>query len=166
MILILLSDCYSVFTVRNFIYLFSLLCSLLFSSLPSFLSVCDICLCVHMMLLSGVVVESAHWPLTVDVVAMVKVACSRHPVPLLPLLCNSTPFFFFHLSVITQGNVTPPSHYLLTYCQTVCTNDSTRNLLTASTEERVLLSSPVLFTYSLNRMCETDFQASSISCFC
>ena len=39
----------------------------------------DIYSCVHMMLLSGAVVESAHWPLTVDVVAMVKVACSRHP---------------------------------------------------------------------------------------
>ena len=44
-------------------------------------------LCVHVMLLSGALVELAHWPLTVDVVAMVKVARLRHPVPLLLLLC-------------------------------------------------------------------------------
>lgn len=53
----------------------------------------DICLCVHM-LLSGAVVESAHWPLTVDVVAMVKVACSRHPVPY-SYCCYVTALLFF-----------------------------------------------------------------------
>lgn len=67
--------------------------------LPSFVIcglmhvVCDLPVCVHMMLVSGAAVDSAHWPLRVDVVAMVKVACSHHPVPMLLLLCNGTPFF-------------------------------------------------------------------------
>lgn len=36
---------------------------------------------VRTMLLSGAPLELAHWPLTVDVVSMVKEACSRRPVP-------------------------------------------------------------------------------------
>ena len=75
------------------------------------------CVCVFRgVLLSGPALESAHWPFTVDVVTMVKVAASYHPIPPYSCCYVTASFFSFHLSVITQGNVTPPSFYLLTYC--------------------------------------------------
>lgn len=89
------------------------------------------------MLLSGAVLESAHWPLTVDVVAMVKVACSRHPVPLLLLLCNSSPFFFpTSVSQLLHREASHLPHIICSPIIEPCAWEyTTRNLLTASTEE-------------------------------
>lgn len=46
-------------------------------------------------------------------------------IPLLLLLCNST-HFFSPTWQLSHRNVTPPSHYLLTYYLTMCTSDSNR----------------------------------------
>ena len=121
------------------------LSSSLFLFFPSFLllyvAVLQLTFCVirvRTMLLSGAPLESAHWPLTVDVVSMVKEACSRRPVPVPPSspysCCYVTAllffffFFFPHLSVVTRGHVMPPAHYPLTYYPTVCVFNDSKSL--------------------------------------
>lgn len=115
------------------------------------------CLCVLVILPSGAEVESAHWLLTVDAVTMVKVACLSHLVPpsFLPVATLQHSFLFL-LSVVTQGNVTPPSHYLLTYCLTKGT--TVRECTLAMAGECTFIITCLIYMFVIyKRRCETDF---------